>query len=165
MKSKNLTIRPRVKPLDPVKLDRIAPGAMCGMKKQGYGWPVRKVREDCRKKEVTLPPCVVRELRVVAGNSVVWCETNIPGMLTIAEVAAVYERDIDGSQILGVQIAYSKVRKSTGSYEIAIPKEAQAALGDVTGENVRFGLTNYPGIVTVGVLKRPEVPAGMPAAG
>ena len=165
MKSENLTIRRRVKPLDPVKLDRIALGAMCGMKKRGYGWPVRKVREHCGKKEVTLPAYVVRELGVVAGNFVVWCCTDVPGMLTIAEVAAVYERDVDGSQILGIQLAISKVRKSTGSYEIAIPKVAQAELGNVTGENVRFGLTNYPGVVTVGVIKRPGDPAGMPAAG
>jgi len=164
MKYQNLTIRPWVKPTDPVKLDRIAPGAMCGLKKLGYGWPVRKVREHCGKKEVTLPAYVVRELRVVAGNSVVWCCTDVAGMLTIAEVAVVFESDIDGSLILGVQLAYSKVRKSTGSYEIAIPKEAQAALGDVTGENIRFGLTNYPGIVTVGVIKRPDDRAGPPAA-
>ncbi len=165
MKRKKLLIRPRVKPLDPIKLDRIAPGAMCGMKKQGYGWPARKVREDSRKKEVTLPSYVVRELRVVAGNSVVWCRTEIPGLFNIAEVLAVYERDIDGSQILGAQLAYSKVRKSTGSYEIAIPKEVQAELGEATGEYLHFSMTNYPGIVTVCVVKRPEVPAGTPAAG
>lgn len=165
MTSQNLQIRPRVKPLDPAKLDRIARGAMCGMKKRGYGWPVRKVREDSRKKEVTLPSYVVRELRVEAGNSVVWCETDVPGMLTIAEVMAVYELDIDGLPILGRQVAYSKVRKSSGSHEITIPLDAQAELGNMAGGNVRFGLTNYPGVVTVGVLERPRDHAGMPAAG
>lgn len=165
MKSKHLKIRPRVKPLDRVKLDRIAPGAMCGLKKLGYGWPARKVREDSRKKEVTLPSYVVRELRVVAGNFVVWCCTDVPGMLTIAEVASVYERDVDGLPILGRQVAISKVRKSSGSFEITIPKEVQAKLGDVKGENVNFSMTNYPGIVTAVVIKRPEAHAGTPAAG
>lgn len=160
MKNKNLLTQPRVKPLDPVKLDRIAPGAMCGLKKLGYGWPVRKVREDSRKKEVTLPAYVARELRVVAGNFVVWCCTDVAGMLTIAEVAAVYERDVDGLPILGRQLAISKVRKSTKSFEITIPKDVQAELGNMTGENVAFLLTNYPGIVAVGVLKRPDNSTG-----
>ena len=165
MKSTNLTIRPRVKPFETVKLDRIAPGAMCGLKKLGYGWPVRKVREDSRKKEVTLPSYVARELRVKAGSFVVWCCTDVPGLLTIAEVTAVYERDVDGSPILGRQVAISKVRKSSGSYEVSIPKQCQAELGNVTGENVSFSMTNYPGIVTAVVIKRPGDPAGMPAAG
>jgi len=81
-------------------------------------------------------------------------------MLTIAEVAVVYECDVDGLPILGRQIAISKVRKSSGSYEVTIPREVQAELGDVTGENMRFGLTNYPGIVTVGVIKRPDNSTG-----
>lgn len=165
MKSKHLTIRPRVKPLDPVKLDRIAPGALCGIKRLGFGRPARKVREHNRKKEVTLPAYVARELKVVAGSFVVWCCTDVPGMLDIAEVAAVYERDIDGSPILGRQIAISKVRKSSGSYEVTIPKEVQAELGNVTGEHLAFVFTNYPGTVSVSVIKRPEDHAGTPAAG
>ena len=156
MKTKNLLIRTRVKPPDPVKLDRIATGAMCGLKKLGYGRPARKVREHNRKKEVTLPAYVARELGVVAGNSVVWCCTDVPGMLDIAEVAAVYERDVDGTPILGRQVAISKVRKSSGSFEITIPKEVQEELGEATGENLAFILTNYPGVVTVGVVKRPD---------
>lgn len=165
MKSQNLKTRQTVKQMDPVKLDRIAPGAMCGLKKLGYGRPARMVREHNRKKEVTLPAYVVRELRVVAGNFVVWCCTDVQGMLDIAEVAAVYERDVDGSRILGRQIAISKVRKSSGSFEITIPKEAQAELGDVTGEKLAFVFTNYPGIVAVSVIKRPEDHAGTPVAG
>lgn len=156
----SLVIRQRIKPLDPVKLERIALGAMCGLRKQGYGWPVRKVREDIRKKEVTLPSYVARELGVVAGNFVVWCCTDVPGMLAIAEVVAVYERDVDGLPILGRQLAISKVRKSTKSFEISIPKEVQTELGDVTGENVTFLLTNYPGIVAVSVVKRPDNSTG-----
>jgi len=165
MKSTNLQSRPRVKPLDLVKLARIAQGAMCGMKKLGYGRPARMVREHNRKKEVTLPAYVARELKVDAGSFVVWCCTDVPGLLDIAEVAAVYERDIDGSPILGRQIAISKVRKSTKSFEITIPKEVQTELGDVTGEQIAFVFTNYPGTVSVSVIKRPEGPAGMPAAG
>ncbi|GAI96977.1 unnamed protein product, partial [marine sediment metagenome] len=152
----NLTTRPRVKPLDPVKLDRIAPGAMCGLKKQGHGWPARMVRDESRKKEVTLPSYVARELGVVAGNFVVWCCTKVPGLLTIAEVAAVYERDIDGSPILGGQVGISKVRKSTKSFVITIPKKVLAELGDVTGEQIAFVFTLYPRIVAVNVIKRPE---------
>ncbi len=146
--------------MEAMRLDRLAPGALCGLKKLGYGWPVRKVRERTRKKVVTLPAYVAREIGAVAGNFIVWCCTNVPGMLTIAEVAAVYERDIDGSPILGRQVAYSKVRKECGSYEISVPKEVQEELGDIMGENMRFGLTNYPGIVTVGVLRSPEDHAG-----
>jgi len=123
------------------------------------------VREHNRKKEVTLPSYVARELGVVAGNFVVWCCTDVSGMLVIAEVAAVYERDVDGLPILGRQVAISKVRKSTKSFEISIPKEVQEELGDVTGEQITFVFTNYPGTVAVSVIKRPEGPAGTPAAG
>jgi len=146
--------------LDHDQLVKMAAGAMCSLKKRGYGWPVRRVREDSRKKEVTLPSYVARELGVIAGNFIVWCCTDIAGMLTISEVMAVYELDVDGLPILGRQIAYSKIRKSSGSYEVTIPKDVQAELGDVLGENIRFGLTNYPGIVTFGVLRRPNDSAG-----
>ena len=155
MKGLNMIMHPQVKPLDPAKLDRIATGAMCGMKKQGYGRPVRKVRVHARKKVVTLPSYVARELMVEAGNSVVWCETEDTGALDIAEVLAVYELDIDGTPILGRQVAISKVRKSSGSYELTIPKVAQAKLGDVTDEKIAYMFTNYPGVVTVCVVKRP----------
>ena len=165
MKAENLKIQSRVKHMDPAKLDRIAPGAMCGIKKLGYGRPARMVREHNRKKEVTLPAYVARELGVVAGSFVVWCCTDVPGMLDIAEVAAVYERDIDGSPILGRQIAISKVRKSSRSFELTIPKEVQLELGDVKGEQIAFVFTNYPGTVAVNIIKRPEDPAGTPAAG
>ena len=154
--SSNLLRQKKGKPLSQVKLEKMAAGSMRGTRKLGYGWPVRKVREHNRKKEVTLPSYVARELRVVAGNSVVWCKTNVAGMLTIAEVMAVFEVDVDDLRILGRQIAYSKVRKSSGSHEISIPKAAQAELGDPTGENVIFGLTHYPGVVTVSIIKRPD---------
>ena len=150
----------RLKTLDEYRLERITSGAIRGIRKLGYDFAVRKVREDCRKKEVTLPSYVRRELRVVKGNFVVFSDTGTKGFITIAEVGAVYERDVDGLPILGQTIAISKVRKSTGSYEITIPKDAQGALGDVEGENIVFGLTHYPGVVTIAVIKRPGDPAG-----
>ena len=150
----------RLKTLDDYRLDRITPGAIRGIKKQGYARPVRKVREHSGKAEVTLPSFVRRELRVVKGNFVVFASTGDEGVIEVAEVGAVYQRDVDGMPILGRQLAISKVRKSTGSYEIAIPKEAQAKLGDVLGESVIFGLTHYPGVVTIVVIKRPGDPAG-----
>ncbi|GAI65956.1 unnamed protein product, partial [marine sediment metagenome] len=108
----------------------------------------------------TLPSFVRRELRVVKGNFVVFASTGDEGVIDVAEVGAVYERDVDGMPILGRQLAISKVRKSSGSYEITIPKDAQAKLGDVRGEKVIFGLTHYPGVVTIAVIKRPGDPAG-----
>ena len=159
LKTPSLT-KTRLKPLDDYRLERITPGAIRGIRKLGYDLPVRKVREHNRKTEVTLPSYVRRELRVVKGNFVVFSSTGWPGLITIAEVRAVYERDVDGMPILGRQLAISKVRKSSGSYEITIPKDAQEKLGDTLGENVRFGLTHYPGVVTIAVIKRPGDPAG-----
>ncbi len=150
----------RVPPVDLVMAERMASGALAGLKKLGYGWPVRKVREHDRKQEVTLPAYVAREMRVEAGNFVVWCCTEVPGVLSIAEVVAVYERGVDGMRILGRQVGTSKVRKSSASYEVTIPKEVQAALGNVAGESVAFMLTNYPGIVGVSVVKRPDNSTG-----
>lgn len=150
----------RIKPIQEYRLDRLAHGAMCGLRRLGYGLPVRKVREHNRKEEVTLPAYAARELRVVAGNFIVWCCTDVPGVLEIAEVAAVYERDVDGLPILGRLVTISKVRKSSKSYEVTIPKEAQAELGDVNGEQMTFNLTNYPGVVAVSVVKRPNDSAG-----
>lgn len=159
MKQKML-IGTKVKPLDQDQLNKMAAGSMHGTKKLGYGWPVRKVREHCRKTEVTLPSYVAREIRVVAGNYVVWCQTNIVGLLTIAECAAVYELDVDGLPILGRQLAISKVRKNAGSHEISIPKKAKADLGETTGESIIFGVTHYPGVVTVNVIKKPDDDGG-----
>jgi len=154
--SSTLLTGTKVRRLDKAAAEKMAAGSMQGIRKLGYGWPVRKVREDCRKKEVTLPSYVARELGVTAGNYVVWCKTEIAGMVTIAEVLAVFEVDVDDLPILGRQIGHSKVRKSSGSHEISIPKAAQAALGDPTGENIIFGLTHYPGVVTVAVIKKPD---------
>ena len=159
LKTPSLTTT-RLKTLNEYRLERITPGAIRGIKKLGYDLPVRKVREHSRKAEVTLPSYVRRELGVAAGNFVVFNSTGWPGLITVAEVGAVYERDVDGMPILGRNLAISKVRKSSGSYEITIPKDAQAKLGDVLGENIRFGLTHYPGVVTIGVIKRPGDSAG-----
>ncbi|MBA7615631.1 hypothetical protein ES703_22915 [subsurface metagenome] len=159
LKTTSLT-KTRLKSLDDYRLDRIIPGAIRGIKKQGYDLPVRKVREHNRKTEVTIPSFVRRELRVVKGNFVVFASTGIEGLIEVAEVGAVYERDVDGTPILGRMLAISKVRKSSGSYEISIPKVAQAQLGDVKGESVIFGLTHYPGVVTIVVIKRPGDSAG-----
>lgn len=150
-----MLIGTKVRPINQADAEKMAAGSMRGIRKLGYGFPVRKVREDCRKKEVTLPSYVAREMNVTAGNHVVWCQTDIAGMLTIAEVLAVFELGVDGLRILGRQIAYCKVRKSSGSHEISIPKDAQAELGEPTGESIIFGLTHYPGVVTVTVIKRP----------
>ena len=150
----------RLKSLDDYRLERITLGAIRGIKKLGYDLPVRKVREHSRKAEVTIPSYVRRELGVAAGNYVVFASTGDEGVIDVAEVGAVYERDVDGMPILGRQLAISKVRKDTGSHVITIPKKAQGALGDVQGEKVIFGLTHYPGVVTIAVIKRPGDPAG-----
>jgi len=130
------------------RLEGITTGAIKSLYKRGWDMPVRPVRVDCRKTEVTLPSYVARKLGVVAGNFVVWCLTEIPGVLAIAECAAVYGRDIDGLPIMGRMLATSMVRKSSGSHELTIPKEVQAELGELTGKSIVFGLTNYPDIVT-----------------
>ncbi|NVM57740.1 MAG: hypothetical protein HWN51_06445 [Desulfobacterales bacterium] len=154
--SSNLLTGTKVRRLDKAAAEKMAAGSMRGTRKLGYGYPVRKVREDCRKKEVTLPSYVARELGVMEGNFVVWCQTGVAGVLTIAEVMAVYELDVDGLRILGRQVGYSKVRKSSGSHEITVPKPVQAALGEPTGESMMFSLTHYPGVVTVAVIKKPD---------
>ncbi|MBA7518881.1 hypothetical protein ES705_10955 [subsurface metagenome] len=119
--------------------------------------PVRPVRVHCRKTEVTLPSYVARKIGVVAGNFVVWCLTAIPGVFAIDECAAVYKRDIDGLPIMGRMLGTSMVRKSSGSYELTIPKEVQAELGELTGKSIIFGLTHNSDIVTTKAVVKTEV--------
>ncbi len=102
---------------------------------------------------MTLAPQVRGELRVVVGDVIVWCWIDAPGMLAIAEEGAIDERDVDGKPILGPVVSRCKVREDTGSHKITVPKGAQIVLGNVIERFLDFGLTDYPGIVTVKVFE------------
>ena len=142
-----------IRPYNPRRLARMHQGQIRGIRELGYDMPSRKVKLHNRKAEWTLAPQVGRELRVVVGDVIVWCRIDVQGMLAIAEVGALDERDVDGKPILGDVVAQSKVRRDTGSTVITIPKGAQEELGDVIERFLDYGLTDYPGIVTVKVFE------------
>jgi len=137
-----------VRPYNPRRLARITTGAIRGLCKRGYGLPVRPVRVDSRKTEVTLPPGVAVELRVKAGDFVIRWRTEVEDVLAIADVSAFDERDVDGRQIIGEIVSVSKVRPDTDGLEITITKEAKAVYGEVIGKFVVYSLTVYPGVMT-----------------
>ncbi len=152
-----LSIRPQLKPYIPSRLARITPGQIKGLCKRGYGLPVRPVRLHNRKAEETLPSNVARELRVKAGDYIVRCRTDVEDVLTIAEVSALDERDVDGKPILGEQVEWIKVRWDTDGLVITITKGAQAVYGEVVGKFVVYGLTNCPGVVTEKIVEPSQV--------
>jgi hypothetical protein len=158
--TKTLHIKPKLKPLDPERLARITTGAIKSLYKRGYDLPVRLVRRHNRKDEVTLPSNVARELSVVAGSEAVLCRTAEPGKLDMADVSVLDERDWYGLPILGEVVEWIKIRWDKDGFVITINKGAKAVLGEVVGRFVEYGLTDYPGKVTVKVVGTGEVSAG-----
>ncbi len=155
--TKTLHIKPKLKPLDPERLARITTGAIKSLYKRGYDLPVRLVRRHNRKDEVTLPSNVARELSVVAGSEAVLCRTAAPGMFDMADVSVLNEKDWDGRPILGEVVGWIKIRWDMDGFVITINKGAKAVLGEVVGRFVVYGLTAYPGKVTVKVVGAGEV--------
>jgi hypothetical protein len=158
--TKTLHIKPKLRPLDPERLARITAGAIKSLWKRGFGLPVRLVRRHNRKDEVTLPSNVARELSVVAGSEAVLCRTAAPGMLDMADVSVLDEKDWDGRPILGEVVEWIKIRWDTDGFVITITKGAKAVMGEVVGRFVEYGLTDYPGKVTVKAVGTGEVSAG-----
>jgi len=158
--TKTLHIKPELRQLDPERLARITTGAIKSLWERGYGLPVRLVRRHNRKDEVTLPSNVARELSVVAGSEAVLCRTAAPGMLDMADVSVLDEKDWDGRPILGEVVEWIKIRWDTDGFVITINKGAKAVMGEVVGRFVEYGLTDYPGKVTVKVVGAGEVSAG-----
>lgn len=148
----------KIRQLNPAKLARITPGQIRGLCKRGCGLPVRPVREDVRKKEGTLPWFVAWEIGVVANDYIVKCRTDVVGVLDVAEVSVLDQRDVDGRPILGDVVSMSKVRRDTDGLEITITKEAQAVYGDVIGKFAVYGMTKYPGVVTEKIVECSQVP-------
>ncbi len=155
--NKILRIKPELRQLDPERLARITTGAIKSLCKRGFGLPIRPVRVDNRKAEWTLPSNVARELRVKAGDYIVRCRTDVEDELTIAEVSALDERDVDGLPILGEIVSVSKVRLDTDGLEITITKGAKTVYGEVVGRFVVCGLTIFPGVVTEKIVEHSQV--------
>ena len=149
----NLLIRERVKPLNPVKLARMTEGWMKRIRALGYDMPFRMVKPRNGKAPLPMPWFVRSEMNVVVGSDVVLCRTDVPEVLDIAEVTMLNERDVDGKPILGEVVSMSKVRHEGRSIVISIKKEAQAVLGDVVWRFVDFGLTDFPGKVTLKIFE------------
>ena len=65
-----------------------------------------------------------------------------------------------GRQMQGLDLPVRKVRYKTGSKAVTIPKEVWKAMGIEIGDELRFSITQKPGVIKVAVIKSLEVPAG-----
>lgn len=150
-------IKPKLKtwirPLNPAKLARITDDALNSLRARGCDVPLRLVKPRNRKAQLPVPWFVRDELRVVVGSYVVLCRKATPGVLDVAEVTVLDERDVDGKPILGEEVVRCKVRRDGDSLVITIKKEAQAVLGNVVWRFLDFGLTDYPGKVTLKIFE------------
>ncbi|MBA7664246.1 hypothetical protein ES703_72303 [subsurface metagenome] len=142
-----------IRPYNPRRLARMKPGQIKGIRALGYDEPIRKVKLHNRKAEWTVPLQVRRELRVVKGSDVVLCQKPVPGILDMADVSVLDQRDVDGRPILGPVVSMIKVREDTGSLVITITKGAKVVLGNVLWRYLDFGLTDYPGKVTLKIFE------------
>ncbi|MBA7525382.1 hypothetical protein ES705_17533 [subsurface metagenome] len=119
----------------------------------GYDVPFRLVVPRNRKAPLPLPWFVRIELAVVVGSDVVLCRKEVPGVLDVAEVSVLDEKDWYGRPILGEVVSEIKVRREGRSIVITIPKAAQVVLGNVVWRFLDFGLTDYPGKVTIKIFE------------
>jgi hypothetical protein len=147
-----------IRPYSQVKLDRMTEGWMKRLRELGYDVPFRFVKPRNRKAPLKMPWFLRLEMRVVVGSDVVLCQNPVPGMLDMADVSMLDERDWYGRPILGPVVSMSKVRQAGRSVVISIKKPAQAVLGNVLWRYLDFGLTNYPGKVTLKIFET-EAPA------
>lgn len=148
-----LSIKPELRKLNPAKLARITEGALNSLRARGYDVPLRRVWLRNGKEQLTVPWFVKDEVHVVVGSYVVLCRPDVPGVLDMAEVSVLDQRDVDGRPILGDVVSEIKVRRDGDSLVITIKKEAQAVLGNVVWRFLEFGLTDYPGKVTLKIFE------------
>jgi len=141
------------RPLNPAKLARMTEGSIRGIQALGYDVPFRLVKPRTRKAPLSLPWFVRLELRVVVDSYVVLCRNATAGVLDVAEVSVLDERDVDGKPVLGEVVSTSKVRQAGGSIVITIKKEAKAVLGNVVWRYLDFGITDCPGKVTLKIFE------------
>lgn len=123
----------------------------------GYDVSFGYVKPRNGKAQMPLPWCVRLELDVVVGSELVMCSKATPGILDVAEVSALDERDVDGKLILGELVVKCPVRRDGGSVVITIPKEAKVVLGNVVLRYLDFGLTDCPGVCTLKIFETPGV--------
>ncbi len=119
----------------------------------GYDVPFRLVVPRNRKAPLPLPWFVRLEMGVVVGSDIVLCRTAAPGMFDMADVSVLDEKDWYGRPILGEVVSEIKVRREGRSIVITIPKAAQVVLGNVVWRFLDFGLTDYPGKVTIKIFE------------
>jgi len=148
-----LAIKTKLRQLNPAKLARITEGALNSLKARGYDVPFRLVKPRNGKAPLSLPWFVRLELGVVVGSDVVLCRTESTGILDVAEVSVLDQRDVDGRPILGDVVSQIKVRREGRSIVITITKEAQVVLGNVLWRYLDFGLTDCPGKVTLKIFE------------
>ncbi|MBA7698180.1 hypothetical protein ES703_106855 [subsurface metagenome] len=72
---------------------------------------------------------------------------------------------VRGRKMQGYDHPVRKLRKRNGSYMVSIPKWLVEEFGWKVGDNITFTKIEVPGIMVICAIKRPEVPAGTPAAG
>lgn len=149
----NLITIPRVRLWNPAKLDRITEGVLKSLRARGYDVPLRRVWPRNGKAQLTVPWFVRDEMCVIENSEVVLCRNADPKILDMAEVGMLDERDVDGKPILDEVVIQCKVRRDGGSLVISIKKEAQVVLGNVLWRYLNFGLTNFPGKVTLKIFE------------
>ncbi len=147
-----------IRPYSQVKLDRIDEGALKSLRARGYDVSLRRVWLRNGKDQLTLAWFVKDEMHVIEGDFIVFCLTDVPGVLDIAKESMLDERDVDGRFVLGEVVARCKVRRDGGSLVITITKGAKVVLGNVLWRFFDFGLTDYPGKVTLKIFET-EAPA------
>jgi len=70
-----------------------------------------------------------------------------------------------GRKMLGYDHPVRKLRKRNGSYMVSIPKWLVAEFEWKVGDDIAFTKIEVPGLMVICAIKRPEDPAGTPAAG
>lgn len=147
------TTKTWIRPYRAVKMARIDDGALKSLRTRGYDVPLRRAKLRNKKAQLSLPWFVRLELDVVVGSDVVLCRNVAPKILDMAEVSVIGHRDVDGQPILGDVVASCKVRRDGYSIVITIKKEAQVVLGNVVWRFLNFGLTDFPGKVTLKIFE------------
>lgn len=156
---------PKVRPMTAETEAEVIAGQRESMRQAGYDWPVRKARRANKSNIVTLPVQVREYLELSSGDWLAFGSTQWRGLFGLVKISQKRAEDILKSIDERQAVPIRKVQWSKRQASIIIPSRICENMQIECGDDVIFVPQVQRGIVGMGVLKRPDDPAGTPAAG
>ncbi len=151
---------PRVRPYDPVDVDKIAAGIERGMQLAGYDYPVRKLSRRGNSTGVTLPLQVRNYLELESGDWLSFNSTPWPGVAAFLRVIAEQYETITADGRKEFRKLARKIPNRKGQMFVTIPSAIRKILSAELGDSLMFAIAPGRDRVIVSAIKAGGESAG-----